>query len=81
MKKVKQDNVWWVRRSRGEGLWEEVTFNLKKLATRKIIPGRRNSKCKGPEAGTAGVLEEQKGYCGWRGVVKRRVEGNVAGNR
>lgn len=51
MKKVKQDNVWWVRRSRGEGLWEEVTFNLKKLAARKIIPGRRNSNAKGLRQG------------------------------
>lgn len=58
--------LWWVWRVRGVGPWEEVTFDLKELATSKSIPERRNSKFKAPEAGTAGRFEEQKGNCGWR---------------
>lgn len=46
---------------KGEGLSEEVTFDLKELARRKRIPGRRKSRFKGPETGAAGMFAEQKG--------------------
>lgn len=65
---------------RKEDLWEEVIFDLKELAQGKAFQGEGTASFKGPEAGTAGMFEEQKGYCGWRGVVKGRVEGSEVGD-